>query len=196
MTGSHQQPQRERLTTLTRTISRPTIRSSRRRGRYHRVGPRAARPRADRRPTGVARAGRAGPSERLAPSRGVRSGGRHHRAARSRRDQRYLCQRCAIARCASPHPGGPHRYRSIRTDVRRHRAHQGLARRQCRAAGARCQLRRAGQRSAATYPARCQPAHQPVRAHRHHRCQRIRQVHADEHHGRSGASERRRGAAQ
>ena len=47
-----------------------------------------------------------------------------------------------------------------------------------------------------TYPARRQPAYPPVRICRHHRCQRLRQVHVDEHHGRPGAPERRDSAAQ
>jgi hypothetical protein len=38
-------------------------------------------------------------------------------------------------------------------------------------------------------PARCESSHSPVRVRRHHRCQRLRQIHADEHHGRSGAPE-------
>ncbi len=47
-----------------------------------------------------------------------------------------------------------------------------------------------------TNPAWRPSANLPVRVRRHHRCQRIGQVHLDEHHGRQGASERRGGPAQ
>ena len=191
MLGSNQRPQREWPKARTRTTTWPAI--GRTGGAIATCARSlAARSRPDGRPSGDARADRARSSECLAPPRGVRGGGWKHRVARPRRSQWHLCQRRTIARRSFLGLGGPHRYRPIRIDVRWHGAHQDLACRQCRAAGARRQLRcagQAGQWGAATYPSRCQPTHPPLRVRRYHRCQRLRQVHADEYHGRSGASD-------